>query len=99
VRGFHSFRVTWITLALSAGVLLELVRKVTGHATVDIVLKHYFQPGREGLRDALNKSMPKLLMNGKHSDPKTQIRQIIKTLTPQTLAKDKEKLLDLLDTV
>jgi integrase len=50
VRDFHSFRVTWITLALSAGVPLELVRKVTGHAAVAIVLKHYFQPGREGPR-------------------------------------------------
>lgn len=96
VRDFHSFRVTWITLALSAGVPLELVRKVTGHATVDIVLKHYFQPGREGLRDALNKSMPKLLMNGKHSDPKAEMVQIIRAMSPKSLAKDREKLIELL---
>jgi integrase len=99
VRDFHSFRVTWITLALSAGVPLELVRKVTGHATVDIVLKHYFQPGREGLRDALNKSMPKLLMNGKHSDPKVEMGQIIRSMTPKSLAKDREKLIELLSAV
>ena len=47
VRDFHSFRVTWVTLALTAGVPLELVQRVTGHKTVDVVLKHYFQPGRE----------------------------------------------------
>ena len=53
VRDFHSFRVTWVTLALTAGVPLELVQKVTGHKTTDIVLKHYFQPGREAFRLAL----------------------------------------------
>jgi len=63
VRDFHSFRVTWVTLALTAGVPLELVQKVTGHKTTDIVLKHYFQPGREAFRSALNKAMPKLLMS------------------------------------
>ncbi len=61
VRDFHSFRVTWVTLALSGGVPLELVQKVTGHKTTDIVLKHYFQPGQEAFRDALQNAMPKLL--------------------------------------
>jgi integrase len=46
VRDFHSFRVTWITLALAAGVPLELVQRVTGHRTVEVVMKHYFRPGR-----------------------------------------------------
>jgi hypothetical protein len=53
-----------VTLALTAGVPLELVQKVTGHKTTDIVLKHYFQPGREAFRSALNAAMPKLLMSG-----------------------------------
>jgi integrase len=64
VRDFHSFRVTWVTLALTAGVPLELVQKVTGHKTTDIVLKHYFQPGREAFREALQKAMPALLTGG-----------------------------------
>lgn len=64
VRDFHSFRTTWITLALSAGVPMELVRRVTGHATVDVVLKHYFRPGRKEFQAALQKAMPKLLTDG-----------------------------------
>ena len=64
VRDFHSFRVTWVTLALTAGVPLELVQKVTGHKTTDIVLKHYFQPGREDFRQALQSAMPRLLTGG-----------------------------------
>jgi hypothetical protein len=30
-----------VTLALTAWVPLELVQKVTGHKTTDLVLKHY----------------------------------------------------------
>jgi len=62
VRDFHSFRVTWITLALAAGVPLELVQRVTGHRTVEVVLKHYFRPGREDFRRAIQKAMPKMFV-------------------------------------
>lgn len=64
VRDFHSFRVTWVTLALSAGVPLEIVQKVTGHRTASIVMKHYFQPGREDFRRTLAGKMPALLVGG-----------------------------------
>jgi len=58
VRDFHSFRTTWITLALSAGVPIELIKRVTGHKTVDVVLKHYFRPGREQFKNALSVALP-----------------------------------------
>ena len=83
VRDFHSFRVTWVTLALTAGVPLELVQKVTGHKTAEIVLKHYFQPGREAFRNALQIAMPKLLTNGQKS-PKEEIVEILKNMTAKT---------------
>jgi len=81
VRDFHSFRVTWVTLALTAGVPLELVQKVTGHKTTDIVLKHYYQPGREAFRLALNAAMPKLLMSG----------SAVETVKPETMEPAVEK--------
>jgi integrase len=96
VRDFHSFRVTWVTLALTAGVPLELVQKVTGHKTTDIVLKHYFQPGREDFRRALQSAMPKLLTNGQIS-PKDEMRKIVKKMAAKTWKKDKTRLLSLLD--
>jgi len=67
IRDFHSFRVTWVTLALSAGVPLELVQKVTGHKTTEVVFKHYFQPGEDAFKERLVQAMPQLLMqsNGK----------------------------------
>ena len=73
VRDFHSFRVTWITLALAAGVPMELVTRVTGHQSVDVVLKHYFRPGREDFRQAIESAMPKLLMES--SEPEREKKE------------------------
>lgn len=61
LRDFHSFRVTWVTLALVAGVPIEVVKKVTGHRTVEVVMKHYFRPGREEMRQTLKSRMPAVL--------------------------------------
>jgi len=95
VRDFHSFRVTWLTLALTAGVPLELAQKVTGHKTTDIVLKHYFQPGRENFRRALQSAMPKLLTNGQKS-PKDEMREIVGRVAAKLGKKDSGRLLALL---
>lgn len=95
VRDFHSFRVTWVTLALTAGVPLELVQKVTGHKTTDIVLKHYFQPGREAFRQALQAAMPKLLTNGQKS-PKDEMREIVEAMTAKTWKRDQKRVLELM---
>jgi hypothetical protein len=43
---------------------LELVQRVTGHKTTHVVLKHYFRPGQEDFRLALESAMPKLLRVG-----------------------------------
>ena len=48
-------------MALTAGVPMELVRRVTGHSTVDVVLKHYFRPRREAFRTALETALPRTL--------------------------------------
>ena len=61
VRDWHALRATWVTLALAAGCPVELVRRVTGHATVEIVLKHYFRPDREQFRAALTGALPGIL--------------------------------------
>lgn len=62
---WHALRVTWVTLALSAGVPIEVARLVTGHKTVEVVLKHYFKPGREHLRAVLGDKLPDVLTGGK----------------------------------
>jgi hypothetical protein len=87
VRDFHSFRVTWVTLALTAGIPLELVQRVTGHKTTDIVLKHYFQPGREDFRRAIESAMPKLLTTGSKT-PKEMILEILDGTKTKTWKKN-----------
>jgi integrase len=90
VKDFHSLRTTWITMALSAGVPMELVRRVTGHSTVEVVLKHYFRPGREAFRSALVTAMPHMLTGGAdvQSDPVRAVHEFVKeapTLNPDDL--------------
>jgi integrase len=84
VRDFHSFRVTWITLALAAGVPLELVQRVTGHKTVEIVLKHYFRPGREDFKQRILAAMPRLLAGP--ADGKTIDVEAVDTPDKDTVA-------------
>jgi integrase len=72
VRGWHSFRVAFVTRALSSGMPEELVRRVTGHTAVDIVREHYFKPGREEFRREFEKVMPGLLMSGAKSRDEQQ---------------------------
>ncbi len=98
LRGWHSFRTTFITLALSAGLPMELVRRITGHTTVDIVLKHYFRPGREDFRRALQSAMPKLLTNGSKS-PKEEAIAILDGMTAKTWKQDAAKMRQLLTAI
>lgn len=98
IRDFHSFRVTWVTLALTAGVPLELVQKVTGHKTAEIVLKHYFQPRREAFRQALQTAMPKLLTNGQKS-PKEEIIELLNKTTAKTWKKSKARLKKMMESL
>jgi integrase len=107
VKDFHSLRTTWITMALTAGVPMELVRRVTGHSTVEIVLKHYFRPKREEFRHALEASLPKALTGG--TEERFDLPQAVlelgkeaETLEPAELAKKfkalVEKVSDMTDT-
>ena len=64
VRDWHALRTTFVTLALSAGVPVELVQIVTGHRTVEVVLQHYFRPNDEQVRTALAEKLPAVLTGG-----------------------------------
>ena len=95
LRDFHSFRVTWVTLALSAGVPMEIVQKVTGHRTASIVMKHYFQPGREDFRKTLASKMPALLGGGPKAEPpdNLQLRAKLTAMEPTTWRQIRDELL------
>ena len=100
LRGWHSFRTSFITQALSAGIPMELVRRVTGHSTVDVVLKHYFKPGREDFSKAITAAMPKLLGEPEQTeDPialfKEEAQAIFSRISSKTWRKDVSRMQDL----
>ncbi|MDD3886864.1 MAG: hypothetical protein PHI35_08325, partial [Victivallaceae bacterium] len=64
VSDWHSLRTTWVTLALSAGVPIELCKLVTGHQTVTVVMKNYFRPQAAHLRAVLGDKLPDVLTGG-----------------------------------
>jgi integrase len=97
IKGFHSLRTTWITMALTAGVPMELVRRVTGHSTVNVVLKHYFHPKREDFRAALESSLPHTLTGGTEERfdlPKEvlELGKVVRSLTHEGLVEKVEAL-------
>ncbi len=95
IHGFHALRSTFVTLALTAGVPVELVKAVTGHTLTETVIAHYFRPNQEQMRAALQAAMPRLLMNGGPTRDE-QVRQILDGMTAKTWKKDREKVLALL---
>lgn len=72
----------------------EIVQKVTGHRTAGIVMKHYFQPGREDFRRTLAGKMPSLLVGGATEAEPPSLKEVfakLKTMTPknwESLQKD-----------
>ncbi len=63
---------------------MELVRRVTGHATVDIVLRHYFRPGREQFRDALAEKLPDVLTGETAGGPADNLVALAEKVTGGT---------------
>ena len=90
IRGWHSFRTSFVTRALAGGMPEELVRRVTGHTAVDIVRKHYFKPGREDFRREFEKAMPRMLMNGAKSRDE-QLKEIIEGMPAKTMKMKADK--------
>jgi integrase len=95
VRDFHSFRVTWVTLALNAGVPIEIVKKVTGHRTAGIVMTHYFQPGREDFRRTLASKLPALIGGAPQQKPldPAELRMHLAAIKSRTWRKIRDELL------
>lgn len=64
---FHALRTTFVTLALSAGIGVEILKALTGHATVEIVMRHYFKPKGSDFEKQLSAAMPASLTLDKKS--------------------------------
>lgn len=92
VVDFHSLRTTWITDKLAAGVPIETVKRTSGHRTTDVVTEHYNRPGVQQHLKTLNGGKAK-----PEASRDVVLRRIILRMTPNTLEKDKARLLAILD--
>ncbi|HWQ93303.1 MAG TPA: tyrosine-type recombinase/integrase [Clostridia bacterium] len=93
---FQAFRVTYVTRALMQGVNEEVLRKATGHRTVDIVRKHYFQPAREVMRAELDKGRPDF--GAKETPPVIEkMRKVLRNMRAKRWKDDRDQLLNLLE--
>ena len=94
LKSWHSFRTTWTTMALAAGVPLEIVRRVTGHRTAEVVMENYFRPGRDHFRQVLSANMPKALVgNGGIGTEQSRLRDRLKKMDAKNWKKIKAELL------
>jgi integrase len=97
LRDWHALRTTFVTLALSANVPIELVRRVTGHRTVEVVLANYFRPGREAFRVALTGSLPNVLTGGDATPtPAAELQTLAAKVGAGTATKEDKRRLRLL---
>jgi integrase len=61
IRGTHSCRTTWITLAFSGGMSVEEIQVITGQKSAEVIVGAYNRPGDELIRKTLEQSLPKAL--------------------------------------
>jgi integrase len=94
-RGWHSFRTTFVTQALTAGLPLELLGKITGHQTIEVVRSNYFMPGRDEFRKSFESAMPKFFNNGSRSY-KEQVLEVLENMSRKNWEKNRKTLVELI---
>lgn len=57
VRGWHSLKTTFITEALNNGMPVPMLRKIVGNSTVDVVMKHYYQPDKARMAEEMRRAL------------------------------------------
>ena len=91
VRDWHALRTTWATLAISNGVPLEDVRKVTGHSTDQILVDHYYRPDAEHARRVLGGALPSVITGNPAAlvkvNPKQELADLAAKLATGTATK------------
>lgn len=73
--GFHRFKATFVTLALTAGVSVELLQKIVGNKDLNVLLKHYHRPAAETLKHELSSKMP-TVFGGRINSPSSWLHTL-----------------------
>jgi integrase len=97
---FHALKTSFVTLALNAGISMEIVQKVVGNTVVEVVRKHYFRPSKESIRAEFQAKFPEFLSPRADIDPTVLIQSAIagvQAMTPENLTPSKAKVIELLE--
>lgn len=70
---FHGLRTTFVTLALNAGIGVDKLKALTGHNTVEVVLKHYFKPRGTEVAGELEAALPEVLTGRTQAEAKAAL--------------------------
>lgn len=70
---FHGLRTTFVTLALNAGIGVDKLKALTGHNTVEVVLKHYFKPRGTEVAGELEAALPDVLTGRTQTEAKAAL--------------------------
>ena len=72
VYDWHCLRTSFVTSCLfgKTPMSVDQVKAITGHATVEMVLRHYAKPGADQVRRTLEGALPERLAKGR-GEPKT----------------------------
>jgi hypothetical protein len=58
---FHALRTSFVTMALNAGMKIEMLKALTGHSLVETVLRFYYKPKGTDARAELEAALPDVL--------------------------------------
>lgn len=64
IYGWHSFRHTFVVMALKAGVPVEDVRRIVGHGEAETTLENYYNPEKKHAVEAMRKRMEGTVLDG-----------------------------------
>lgn len=82
--GYHRFKTTFVSLALDAGVPVEMLRKIVGNTVVQTLLDHYYHPDKDAIRKAFENRLPEFFSGQKKYDVVSELKVAISALDGAT---------------
>ena len=67
---FHALRTSFVTMALNAGMKIEMLKALTGHSLVETVLRFYYKPKGTDARAELEAALPDVLTGRNGAAPR-----------------------------
>ncbi|MCK9315442.1 MAG: site-specific integrase [Verrucomicrobia bacterium] len=84
LRGWHSFRGSFVVAAIKAGVQMELIQKVLGSSLVEVIYQHYIKIDDNFMQEGFTSKAPSYALGETAPEQKTAL-PLKKAQTPEEL--------------